>query len=164
MRIAIISDIHDNLANLEKCLRWCAANRVRELICCGDLTNEETLAFLADNFSGRIYLVSGNVSLFDEADVFKYKNIKYYGRLGRFEVGGKSVGFCHEPFLIDYVLKQGPCDFIFYGHTHEPWTEKRGKATLVNPGTLSGTFSKATFAAWDTEDDKLELKVLEKLD
>ena len=39
MLIAIISDIHDNLVNLTKCLNWCNANKIKTIICCGDITN-----------------------------------------------------------------------------------------------------------------------------
>ena len=64
MLIAIISDIHDNLANLEKCLNWAKANNCGELICPGDITNSETLQFLAHHFSGPIHLVKGNMELY----------------------------------------------------------------------------------------------------
>ncbi|OGF27679.1 hypothetical protein A2303_00420 [Candidatus Falkowbacteria bacterium RIFOXYB2_FULL_47_14] len=163
MKIVIISDTHDNITNLKKCLDWCRQNDIQEIICCGDVTTDETLEFLAGNFAGFVRLVKGNAVLFDEEGVGKYGNIKYYGRIGRFELDGKMIGVCHEPFLIDYVLRHGPCDLVFYGHTHEPWIEKRGRMHVVNPGTLGGTFSKATFAVWETESGKLELKILEKL-
>ena len=61
MKLAIISDLHDNLANTAKCLFCCAANEVTELICCGDVTNSDTIEFLAANFPSAIYLVRGNV-------------------------------------------------------------------------------------------------------
>ncbi len=50
MKFAIISDIHDNLVNLEKFFNWCKQEGVNELICCGDIANGETLGLLAKNF------------------------------------------------------------------------------------------------------------------
>lgn len=161
MKIAIISDIHDNLINLEKCLRWCRENNIEELICCGDVTNCETLEFLSRNFAGKIHLVKGNMEIYNEKEVERYDNIKYYGRIGYFNINDKNIGFCHEPFLIRKVLEQGECDIIFYGHTHAPWIEKQDGITTVNPGTLGAVFQKATFAAWDSESGELELKILE---
>ncbi len=96
MKIAIISDIHDNLVNLKKCLNWCADENIESLVCCGDITNSETLNYLANNFRGQIYLAKGNVEIYNEDEIKKYKNIFYYGRAGRFELEYRIIGICHE--------------------------------------------------------------------
>ncbi|MFH1661977.1 MAG: metallophosphoesterase [Candidatus Falkowbacteria bacterium] len=160
MKIAIISDIHDNLINLEKCLKWCKKNNIKEIICCGDVTNSETLEFLSNNFKNSIYLIRGNMEIYDESEVEKYSNIKYYGRFGSFELEGKKIGLCHEPFFVDEILEKNKCDMIFYGHTHKPWESEKNGTRLINPGTLSGTFQKATFAVLDSKSWKAELKIL----
>ena len=118
MKMAIISDIHDNLVNLEKCLAWCETQNVKQLICCGDVTNSETLAFLANNFKGIIHLVRGNVEIYNENEVGGYDNIKYYDKISIVEIDYKKVGICHEPYLIEKIIKQSLVDIIFYGHTH----------------------------------------------
>lgn len=161
MKIAIFSDIHDNLTNLEKCFNWCKKNSIEEMICCGDVTNSETLKYIADNFPGSIYLVKGNLELYDESEAEAYEKIKYFGDYGITEINGKTVGFCHEPFFIERILKEKKCDIIFYGHTHKPWQENRNGAMSLNPGTLGGVFYKATFAVWDGKE--FELKILELL-
>ncbi|MCG2701238.1 metallophosphoesterase family protein, partial [Candidatus Parcubacteria bacterium] len=86
MKIAVISDIHDNSVNLKKCLDWRRQNNIEEIICCGDVTNNETLKFLSNTFTGKIHLVRGNMEIYEEEDVKKYKNIVYYGRIGRFQI------------------------------------------------------------------------------
>lgn len=163
MKIVIVSDIHDNLTNLKKCLDWCGKNKVDNLVFCGDLTNSETLNFLSNKFERTIYLVKGNVEIYDEDEVKEYDNIEYFGKAGRFELDGKFIGFCHELYFIEEVLEKGNCDIIFYGHTHRPWTSEKHGVKIVNPGTLGGMFEKATFAIWDTASDKLELKLLDTL-
>ena len=163
MKIAIISDIHDNIPNLKKCLVYCAINNIEKIFCCGDVTNSDTLEFLANNFQKEIYLVKGNMEIFEDEEPKKYKNIIYSGRIARFELEEKKIGLCHEPFLLDYVLKKGKCDMIFYGHTHKPWIEKKNNFLFINPGTLGGVFQKATFAVWDLKKQEPELKLLDEI-
>lgn len=163
MKIAIIADIHDNLINLEKCLSWLKQEKISQLICLGDLTNSETLKVLAKNFLGPIYLIRGNIEIYSEDELKKYKQIKYWGRIGQMDIENKKIGFCHEPYLIDEVLQLGKFVIIFYGHTHKPWISEKDGIKIVNPGTLGGVFQKATFAFWDTNKDEPELKILEAL-
>jgi putative phosphoesterase len=165
MLIAIIADIHDNLENLMKFLSWCRENKADELICCGDVTNSETLGVLSKEFEGKIHLVSGNMEIFQKQEVEQYNNIKYYGRTGIFEIDGQTIGICHEPEFIDKILEQNDCKIIFYGHTHKPWmSSKKHKerfVMLANPGTLGGVLQRATFATMEGE--KLELKILDQI-
>lgn len=162
MKFLIISDSHDNLVNLEKCLNWGRGEEIANAICCGDVVNSETLEYMAKNFK-TIYLVRGNLEIYDESEISQYNNINYLGRFGIFEIGKKTIGLCHEPWFIKKVLAQKKCDLIFYGHTHEPWIEEKAGIVTANPGTLGGVFTKATFAVWDSETNKLELKILELL-
>lgn len=163
MKIAVISDMHDNQANLKKCLSWCKQNNIQEMICCGDVANSDTLNLLASKFKNNIYLVKGNAELYQEEELKEYDNIFYYGKIGYFKIDKKQIGICHEPFLINKVLEKGVCDIVFYGHTHKPWEEKRSGAQIVNPGTLGGMFQKGTFAVWDSGTGKLELIILEMI-
>ena len=162
MKIVIISDIHDNLVNLKKCLKQCSDNKIEKLICCGDVTNPETLKVLASSFIGDIFLVAGNIELWHEEELDLYKNIKFFGKTGVVKIGEKNIGICHEPFLINKVLKQ-KVDIVFYGHTHKPWIEVKNKIKIINPGTLGGVFTPATFAVWDTGTKEPELKLVEEL-
>jgi uncharacterized protein len=167
MNIIIISDIHDNLVNLEKCLTWTEKQNIDAMFCCGDVTKIETLDLIARKFKQPIYLVRGNMEIYDQDEMdneTKFRlNIKYLGRNAIIELDKKKIGLCHEPFLIGDVFKLGQPDIIFYGHTHKPWIEEKNEVKTVNPGTLSGTFQKATFAVWDTEKDEPELIILEQI-
>jgi len=153
MKVAAIADIHDNLVNLEKCLDSCRQEKIENLICCGDITNSETLGYMSDNFPGKIMLVKGNMELYGEQELTSYGNIYYGERVGYFEIDDKIAGACHEPFLIDKVMERKDCHIVFYGHTHQPWEETRNGVKVVNPGTLGGVFYRPTFAVWDTETD-----------
>jgi len=163
MKLAIISDIHDNLANLEKCLKWCNDNKVEKVICCGDVCNIETIGFLSANFGREIFLVRGNTELYYDEELTDFANINFLGRTGIINIKGSAIGVCHEPFWIDQLVEEDKPVFIFCGHTHKPWIEDRHGVKIINPGTLGAVFQKATFAYWDVEKGDLELKLLENI-
>lgn len=165
MLIAIISDLHDNLVNLEKCLTWCQQNKIGKIICCGDVGNITTLKFLSTNFSGEIFLVTGNAETYDTDNLASLKNITYFGELGQEIIGGHNIGFCHKDQEIPGLIKKSSetFNFIFYGHSHRPWLEKKNGIQIANPGNLANIFYPATFAILETANSHLELKLIDKL-
>jgi putative phosphoesterase len=168
MKIAIFSDSHDNVPNTEKALKWINKNKIKLIIHCGDLSAPSMLSkVIAPNFKGEVHFVHGNVGdkeLLKEV-AKKFKKFKIHGNAGKIIINKKTIGFTHFPWLAEKMAKtgKGKYDLIFFGHTHKPWEYKIGQCRLVNPGTLAGMFYKATFATYDTETDKLELKILERL-
>jgi len=165
MKIAIIADIHDNLANLEIFLSWSRRQNIEAIINCGDSTNQETLAWLATNFPGGIVLVRGNADSFDQEELLPWPNIKYEGETSHRLFNGLNIGACHEPEKIERLQKESErsLDFIFYGHTHRPDLKKQEGAIIANPGTLGGVFYQPTFAVLDSDNKNLELKLLHEL-
>ena len=166
MKIAIISDTHDNVPNLEKALAWMKKNNIEQIIHCGDLCAPSILVeTLGPGFAGPMHMVFGNVedreTLIEK--VADFDQVKHYGDQGEATLDGKKIAFTHFPEEGRQLAASGKYDYVFYGHTHKPWEEKVGRTRLVNPGTLAGLFAKATFAVYDTEADKLELIILEKI-
>ena len=181
MKIAIISDTHDNLPNLKKAIAFIKKEKIKTIIHCGDIFKPETIKEGLKNYKGKTYII------FSPADAdfsgiprnaFKgMSRVKIYEEFGEFRKDGKRIAFCHFPEiaknladtqkLAPYRAAKGGSgagyDLVFYGHTHKPWEEKIGKTRLVNPGNLAGIFYKPTFAIYNTKTDKLELKILEKL-
>jgi hypothetical protein len=153
MKIAIISDVHNNLANLKKVLDYCAKNEIKKIICCGDLANMETLDFLNDNFSGVIYYTFGNMDDGQMTDVIwhperirqsaekskdlttcRYKNTFIFKKFGEVEIeknpakpdgrGTRRIAFVHYPDKARELCESGKYDFVFHGHTHKPWSSE----------------------------------------
>ena len=166
MKITIISDTHDNVPNLEKAIMWMKENNIEQIFHCGDLCAPLMIInILGPKFSGQIHMVFGNVED-RELTPLKAKDfpqIKHYGDLGEVEISGKKIAFVHFPDKARELAKSGKYDLVFYGHNHTAWEEKVGQTRLINPGTLAGMFAKATLAVYNTENDQLELKILEKL-
>jgi len=166
MKIAIISDSHDNVPNLEKALAIIKNQGVELIIHCGDLCAPSMLSkVIAPDFQGEIHIVHGNVGDPDllEKIAKKFTNVTVHGEIGEIKIENKKIAFTHFPEEGKKLAESQKYDIVFYGHTHKPWEEKINKCRLVNPGTLAGMFYKATFAIYDTETNELELKILELL-
>lgn len=159
MQIAIISDMHDNLLKLEKCLNTCNKIAVSKIICCGDVCSKDTLKFLSLNFPGEIFLVEGNAETFEKKDLKEFSNINFQGLIGYTELDKLKIGFCHKSKDIPKVLNgfKDKLDFIFYGHSHKPWLENKNNTLFINPGNVAGIFYQASFALFNTSTRKLEL-------
>ena len=165
MKIAIISDTHDNLANLKKAVSFIEKEKIKTIIHCGDVTNLDTLKKIFSLFEGKIYLALGNA---DNGDLRnfpfqKIKNLKIFKEFGELKIDKKKIAFCHFPKEAYLLAKNQRYDIVFYGHLHKVWIKNVGKTKLVNPGELAGMFFKPTFTIYDLKTGKLELKILEKL-
>lgn len=153
MRIAIVSDTHDNMANFNKVIDFLNKENITVMLHCGDICNQSTIDEAKKNFKGEITFVRGNGD-YELEDVLESMDV---------ELGGKKIAFVHYPDKAMALAESGQYDLVFYGHTHKPWEEKIGNCRMVNPGEVAGQRFKPTFALYDTETDKLELKILERL-
>lgn len=160
MKIAIISDVHDNIPSLKKVLDYCAQNEIKNIICCGDLGERETLDFLNANFDGEIFFAWGNVEHghFGKNELGqKYKKTNIFEDFGEAKIADKNVAFVHYPREAKELAESGKYDFVFYGHTHKPWEEMIGQCKVLNPGNVAGGVYPPTFAVWSVEEEKFEL-------
>jgi len=172
MKIAIISDIHNNEVNLQKVLNFCTREEIKTIICCGDLASQETLDFLCDNFAGEIHYTFGNMDNDQLTDIKrhlepswalsaqgiqKYKQTFIYKNFGEATIEKKKIAFVHFPEVAKELCETGNYAFVFYGHTHKPWEETIGNCTMLNPGNVTGDFYPPTFAVWDTNSNHFNL-------
>lgn len=163
MKCIIISDMHDCLENVKKCIDWANKKNISQIIACGDTSHLETLDYISQNFSGNVFNVLGNCDFFNSKEASLLKNIVCPGEIGALNINGIVAGACHQPWSIIKTIDQTGCQIVFYGHTHKPWIGKEGDVNIVNPGTLGGVYNQATFAYWETDKNILELKVLDNL-
>ncbi|MFA6228400.1 MAG: metallophosphoesterase family protein [Patescibacteria group bacterium] len=166
MKIAIISDTHDNAVNTEKFLSWAKDNQIEKIIHCGDIATPSMIAELFGPAGIDFHCVFGNVA---DRDLLpqvckKFPHAECYGDQGEINPDNISLAFCHQPNEAKALAAAGKYQMVFYGHTHKPWLETLPNGCqLANPGTLGGLFQKATFAVLDTSTKNIELKVLELL-
>lgn len=132
----------------------------------GDIGNPESLKESLADFNGEFLGVFGNMDkdfkiLIEEYN--KIPRVKIEEDILETEVDKKRIAITHFPEEAKKLAQTGNYDLVFYGHTHRAWEEKVNDCRLINPGELAGQFYKPTFAVYDTETGKLELKILEKL-
>lgn len=155
MKIAIISDTHDNLENLIKALTLINKEKVSALIHCGDVTSIDALKLILQNFKKNIYLSLGNGDneniFFDFLKQNKNFNLIIFKKFGEFIIDNLKFGISHFPEEVKKGVYNDNFDFCFYGHIHRPWQEKIGNTLILNPGNLAGIFYRSTFAILDTK-------------
>ena len=154
MKIAIVSDTHNNWMNFKKAIDWIKKQKIQLILHCGDISSQETIDEARKYFdeNNDIKFVKGNADYgLDLPDKMELN------------FNGKKIAFVHFPNIAKKLTQVGKYDLVFYGHTHRPWDEKVGETHMINPGELAGQFYKPTFAVYDTATNNLELKVLEQL-
>ncbi len=164
MRIAILSDIHDNLWNLTVALDGTAGSDA--LICCGDLCSPFVLDELA-KFTRDIHIVFGN----NDADLFritakaaKQPATYVHGEFFQSTFDGKRFAANHFDYIARPMAKSGEYDVVCFGHNHEFELSRQGACRLINPGPIMGAkFSSGkwenvtpTFVIYDTATDTTE--------
>jgi putative phosphoesterase len=166
MKIAIISDSHDNIPNIEKFLAWEEKNPVELLIHCGDVAAPGMVKkIFGPRFKKPMHFIHGNVADRElmEKVCQEFDQITHHQDEGNIEIDGIKIAFNHYPNEAEDLARTGRYDFVFYGHDHKPWEKHIGNTTLINPGTLAGMFNRATFAIFDTQLKKAELILVEKI-
>lgn len=152
MRVAIVSDSHDNIPNLRAAVKYCNAYGVSVLVHCGDLISPFMLNELAQ-FGGAVHLVYGNnvgdQHLISQWCGTRFPSITHHGVLGAIEAGGKRLAFTHYPEMARALAGQGNFDVVCCGHNHQYKVERIGEALLVNGGELLGKDGRPGFGILD---------------
>jgi putative phosphoesterase len=164
MKIAVLSDIHDHIWNLEKVLNQAKDNTDRAIFC-GDYCSPSTFKMATEKFKSA-YCVWGNVDgekvvITKEIYANNIKHVQLLGIFGEINIDGKKVAFTHYPDIAKASAHSKLYDAVFHGHTHEVLNEKVGNTLLLNPGAVCGVKndkqSIATYAIYDTSTNSAEI-------
>ena len=158
MRVAIISDIHDNIPKLRAALR--RLEGVGAVLCLGDLCSPFTVRELGDGFRGPIHIVFGNNDgdQYRIADVAKkYPHIRIHGEYADLEIDGRTFSLNHYDDIARAIAATEKHDVVCYGHSHRLVIERKGSTLVVNPGEIFGLLTgKSTFVIYDTKSGEAE--------
>lgn len=162
MKIAVLSDIHDNIWALEQVLKEIHA--ADALIFCGDFCAPFSLAMLAEGFAGPIHCVAGN----NDGDQLllaqvarEAGHVTLHGQFATLELGDRRIFVTHYPPIAAGVAASGKYDLVCYGHDHTAANRRLGETLLLNPGEVMGRFGRSTYAIYDTEAGTAEVHEVE---
>ena len=122
MKIAIISDIHENFHNLILALQEIQKREVEQIICLGDLMNAGVAKVMATQ-AIPVYMIWGNndgekveITLASKAEGSVLTvSLNTYDFLN---YGGKRIFVTHYDNLAKPMAKSGEYDAVFFGHNH----------------------------------------------
>jgi len=165
MLIAIISDIHDNLWNLQTALTRFAD--CDALICCGDLCSPFVVDELANGFKRQIHIVFGN----NDADLFRitakarqYSHLQLHGEFCELQFEEKRFAVNHFDYIAKPIAHSGLYDIVCFGHNHRFEIGHTGNTLIINPGSIMGAqfgpegrrFVSPTFVIYDTSGNRAQ--------
>jgi putative phosphoesterase len=159
MKLGILADTHDHVANTEVALAALHERGVELLIHCGDLTKPRMVKL----FQGwRTAFVYGNMDRNRAALIEAVSATDgpfHVGTVYELEVDGRQVGACHgdDGELLEAMIDSGTYEVVFHGHLHVRRDEQRGKTRIVSPGALGGrSVDPPTVCIWDSTRQSLE--------
>ncbi len=160
MKVAVISDSHDNLKGLKWAFETINALGIQNVIHLGDVISPFVPTRIAEIYNGNMWFVLGN----NDGDHIKLsQNIKKFGWFVSrsspifLEIGGKNFVLMHEPFIVEKLAETKNFDFVLYGHLHKVDIRKVGSCVILNPGEIYGYISgKCSFAIIDLESGNVE--------
>jgi len=157
MLVAVLSDCHDHIWNLEKVLPRLAKAEV--VLFCGDYCAPFTLKMLAEGFPGPLHSIFGN----NDGDVYlllsvakQVGNVTFHQPMADLELDNKRIAVVHYPELGEALALSGKYDAVFSGHNHTAHTRTVGSTLWGNPGEVMGRFGKPSFGLYDTSTNTFE--------
>jgi putative phosphoesterase len=168
MKIAVISDSHDDRDRFRQATLLAKDDGAQSILHCGDIVAPSTLA--EAKVSGLpVHAIHGN----NTGDLVMMSHItnrpdghlNYYGQDAELKIHGKKIFLVHYPHYARAMARTGEYDIVCYGHDHrynEEWLENMiGNSTLLlNPGSVAGLDGPASFMILDLENMTVEKKLL----
>lgn len=157
MKIAIVSDSHDNRALLESAVQDAKARGAEAVLHCGDVVAPSTLNVLQP-LGLPVHVIHGNNSgdLYMMARIASKPSsvVKFYGQDAGIELAGKRIFLVHYPHYAKALATTGDWDIVCCGHDHVAaidWIDniKGEQSLMLNPGTVGGVAAPATYILGD---------------
>ena len=161
MKLAAISDIHDNIWSLARVLQAIAGEGVDALLVLGDLCAPFTLRDIGNGFAGPVHAIFGN----NDGDHFHLMqvaaeagNVTLYGPFAELTFADARVALVHYPELARGLAASGSYRAVFYGHSHKAEVNRVGECVAINPGQVIGRLGPVTYAICDLAAGVAELR------
>src|SRR5258708_4091378 len=161
MKIAVLSDTHNQIDRVRRALDLLRPHHVSMVLHCGDIEDPPVVEL----FGGReAHFVFGNCDWNKDALAEKMEEVggTLHENFGHLEVDGKQIAFVHgdKTRLLEELEQAGCYDYLFHGHTHVRKDQRMGPTRVINPGALQRAAIK-TFALLDLASGEMESIVVE---
>ncbi|MFP3854360.1 MAG: metallophosphoesterase [Anaerolineales bacterium] len=153
MRIAVMSDTHDNIWALEEALAQ--MGEAEAVLHCGDLCAPFVVKQLGEALPDvPVHIVWGN----NDGDTYRltktasdFDHVHLHGELAELELAGWQLAVNHYPSIAQGLAESGRYDLVCYGHDHTANEERVGDCLLLNPGEILGLNGERSFAFVETQ-------------
>lgn len=140
MKIGILSDTHNNIANLRAALAIFQASGVQTLIHCGDMT-QPNLVYAMVEYQVIFTYGNNDIASGEIRQILRARNPgNYAGLVYSGQLDGVRIAATHGHLVAEThnLLHCGEFDYVFTGHSHRHMDEKIGITRHINPGALGG--------------------------
>ncbi len=158
MRVGIISDSHDHMANLRKVVDALNDLQVDLVLHAGDYVAPFVVNELS-RLNTRLMGIFGNN---DGERLGLARRLSEIGQVSVqplfLELEGVRLAMVHEPEPVEAFAHSGLYQVVIYGHTHQRDLRRVGKALILNPGEVCGWLTgQASFALLSLPECKVEI-------
>lgn len=137
MKIAILSDTHDNTPAIVWIIEYLNENGIEVCLHAGDMINPGILYRFRDHYKGHLHFVFGNndgEQALAEKRANLAENLTCHLFEMRLELNGKQIFMNHYSSISESVTKSGEFNLCVGGHDHLYRTTQHGNSLFVNPG------------------------------
>lgn len=168
IKYMVISDIHGDIYNLSKVVKYYYEENCSKLLILGDLfdydevTNRNDIINRLNLLKDNIICVRGNCDIDIRNIQFEIPDEKLV------KINGKKILLVHGDKTDEEYYKNSKAKIIFVGHTHIPRVTKLDKKIVANPGSISKSrYKENTFIIVDNDEltiRNLDNTIIYKLD
>ncbi len=162
MKIAIISDIHDNTHNLVMFFEQIQKYNPEKIIFLWDFASA-AIAWLLCSSTIPVFAIWGNndgdKSLITRFSLKPDSNMElWFDVIDSIELDNRKIFLSHYPLPAKSIAKSWDYDAVFYWHNHEKYKEKINDCLLLNPWEVWAYKTWTwTFAIYDTQTNDAEI-------
>lgn len=137
MKIAIISDTHDNTPAIVWIIEYLNQHNIEIALHAGDMINPGILYRFKDHYQGHLHFVFGNndgEQALAERRSNAAENLTCHVMEMRQTFGNKTFFMNHYSSMSESVARSGEFDVCVGGHDHLFRVKKYGNTVFINPG------------------------------
>jgi putative phosphoesterase len=162
MKVAVISDIHDNGHNLIEAIKIIKEKGIEEIIALGDFCYPGIIRYFVTT-GLKFRCIFGNndgdkVGLYQMAQSTEGRIHFSRWEFDEYEIETKKIYVQHHNEYAHEIALSGKFDAVLYGHDHQYHNETlQNNCLLFNPGEICGLVTGSTsFGIWDSDTNTAE--------